>query len=67
MKMAITIIGTIGMKINIMFKVARAMNRSVFTTRKKIVYTIHGTSSVGFSCKEKETIAILKFFLSGCC
>jgi hypothetical protein len=28
--------------------------RIVFAIRKTIVYTIHGTSSIGLSCKERK-------------
>ena len=40
---------------------ASTIKRIVFANRKTIVYTIHGTSSAGLSCKEKKTIEVLKF------
>jgi len=37
---------------------ARTRKRTVFTIRKTILYTIHGTSSIGLPCKEKMQIEI---------
>jgi len=37
---------------------ALRIKRIVFAIRKRIVYTIHGTSSDGLSCKENKFIEI---------
>jgi hypothetical protein len=44
------------------YKVARRINRFIFTTRKTKVYTIHSISIFGLPYKEKKPIEILKFF-----
>jgi hypothetical protein len=50
---------------SIKYNIARMMNKIVFTIMMKIVHNIHGTSSIGFSCKEKKPIAILNLFCYG--
>jgi hypothetical protein len=47
------------------YKSARTINRIVFAKRKTGVYTIHGSSSFGFSCKKKKPIENLKFYYQG--
>jgi hypothetical protein len=45
------------------YSTARTMKRIVFAIMKTITNTIHGTSSAGFSCKQKKSIEILKFVI----